>query len=46
MEREDDVRLIQKILLGDNEAFNILVQKYQKSVHTLAWRQIRRFSLR
>ena len=40
MEREDDVRLIRKILLGDNEAFNILVQKYQKSVHTLAWRQI------
>ena len=40
MEREDDIRLIRKILLGDNEAFNILVQKYQKSVHTLAWRQI------
>ena len=40
MEREDDVRLIRKILLGDNEAFNILVEKYQKSVHTLAWRQI------
>ena len=40
MEREDDVRLIHKILSGDDEAFNILVQKYQKSVHTLVWRKI------
>ena len=40
MEREDDVQLVRKILSGDAEAFNFLVQKYQKSVHTLAWRQI------
>ena len=40
MEREDDVQLVRKILSGDAEAFNSLVQKYQKSVHTLAWRQI------
>ena len=40
MERENDVQLIRKILSGDDEAFNFLVQKYQKSVHTLAWRQI------
>ena len=40
MEKESDVQLIQKILLGDDEAFNILVQKYQKSVHTLIWRKI------
>ena len=40
MEREDDVQLIHKTLSGDDEAFNILVQQYQKSVHTLAWRQI------
>ena len=39
MER-DDVQLIRKILLGDSEAFNTLVQKYQKSVHTLVWRKI------
>ena len=40
MEREDDVQLIHKILSGDDEAFNILVQKYEKSVHTLVWRKI------
>ncbi len=40
MEREDDVQLIRKILSGDDEAFNILVQKYEKSVHTLVWRKI------
>lgn len=40
MEREDDVQLIQKILSGNDEAFNTLVQKYQKSVHTLVWRKI------
>ena len=40
MKREDDVQLIRKILSGDDEAFNALVQKYQKSVHTLVWRKI------
>ena len=39
MER-DDVQLIHEILAGDDAAFNILVQKYQKSVHALAWRKI------
>ena len=40
MEREEDVQLIREILSGDDEAFNALVQKYQKSVHTLVWRKI------
>ena len=40
MEKEDDVQLIRKILSGDDEAFNALVQKYEKSVHTLVWRKI------
>ena len=40
MEKETDVQLIRKILSGNDEAFNILVQKYQKSVHTLVWRKI------
>ena len=40
MEREDDVQLIRKILSGDDDAFNTLVQKYQKSVHALIWRKI------
>ena len=30
MEREDDVQLIHAVLSGDDSAFNILVEKYQK----------------
>ena len=37
---EDDAQLIQRILSGDDSAFNALVQKYQKGVHALAWRKI------
>ena len=37
---ENDVQLIRRILSGDDEAFSILVQKHQKSVHALVWRKI------
>ena len=40
MEREDDVQLIYNILSGDDEAFSVLVQKYQQSVHAFVWRKI------
>ena len=40
MERKDDVQLIRKTLSGDDAAFGILVEKYQKSVHALVWRKI------
>ena len=40
MEREDDVQLINDVLSGDDAAFGILVEKYEKSVHTLAWRKV------
>lgn len=40
MAREEDAQLIRKILLGDDAAFGILVEKYQKSVHALAWRKL------
>ena len=43
MERENDVQLIRKILSGDDAAFGILVEKYQKSVHALAWRKVQDF---
>ncbi|MXV73354.1 sigma-70 family RNA polymerase sigma factor, partial [Candidatus Poribacteria bacterium] len=39
MER-DDVQLIRSILSGNDEAFSILVHKYKKGVHALAWRKI------
>ena len=40
---EDDVQLIHRTLLGDDEAFSALVQKYQKSVHALVWRKVNDF---
>lgn len=43
--RNDDIVLIQRILSGDVVAFEHLVRKYQKQVHTLAWRKIRDFHI-
>ena len=40
MEKENDVQLIQRILSGDEAAFGILVDKYQRSVHALVWRKV------
>ena len=34
------VQLIHRILTGEEEAFSILVRKYQKRIHALAWRKI------
>ena len=38
--KNDDAKLIQRVLAGDDTAFSVLVKKYQKPVHTLAWRKI------
>ncbi len=43
MKKEDDVQLIRKILSGDDAAFGILIEKYQKSIHALAWRKTQDF---
>ena len=40
-----DAQLIQRILQGDQDAFSPLVKKYQKGVHTLAWRKIGDFHI-
>ena len=37
---DDDVQLIRRTLLGDDSAFNTLVEKHQKGVHALAWRKV------
>ena len=37
--KNDDVELIQRVLEGDDNAFSLLVRKYQKQVHALAWRK-------
>ena len=40
-----DAELIQQVLQGNSEAFGCLVKKYQKGVHTLAWRKIGDFHI-
>ena len=43
--KNDDAELIQSSLIGDENAFAILVRKYQKQVHTLAWRKVGDFHI-
>ena len=43
--KKDDVDLIQRVLAGDDDAFSVLVKKYQKQVHALAWRKIGDFHI-
>ena len=38
--RNDDSKLIQRVLSGDDTAFAELVKKYQKPVHALVWRKV------
>ena len=42
---QNDAELIQRSLQGDQDAFASLVKKYQKPVHTLAWRKIGDFHI-
>ena len=43
--KNNDAELIQRVLEGDNDAFAVLVRKYQKQVHALAWRKIGDFHI-
>ncbi len=43
--KNDDVAIIRRVLGGDETAFAELVNKYQKPVHTLAWRKIGDFHI-
>ena len=43
--KNDDAELIQRVLEGDDNAFSVLVKKYQKQVHALAWRKIGDFHI-
>ena len=38
--QNNDTELIQRTLEGDQQAFTMLVEKYQKQVHALAWQKI------
>ncbi len=43
--KHSDSELIQRTLTGDDHAFSVLVRKYQKQVHALAWRIIGDFHI-
>ena len=43
--KNDDAKLIQRVLAGDDTAFSVLVKRYQKPVHALAWRKIGDFHI-
>ncbi len=43
--KNEDVVLIHRFLADDEAAFEELVKKYQKAVHTLAWRKIGDFHI-
>ena len=43
--KNSDTQLIHRVLNGDETAFSELVKKYQKQVHTLAWRKIGDFHI-
>ena len=43
--KHNDIELIQRTLTGDDDAFSVLVRKYQKQVHALAWRIIGDFHI-
>ena len=43
--KNNDAQLIQRVLSGDDTAFSVLVRKYQKPVHALAWRKIGDFHI-
>lgn len=40
---EDDVQLVHKILLDDDEAFGTLMRKHYKSVHSYIWKKVNDF---
>ena len=43
--KNEDVELIRRVLAGDDDAFSVLVRKYQKQVHALAWQKIGDFHI-
>ena len=43
--KNEDARLVNQFLAGDEGAFTTLVKKYQKSVHALVWRKVGDFHI-
>ena len=45
MEIKNDAQLIHRTLSGDEAAFNVLVRRYEKKIHTFAWQKLSDFHL-
>jgi len=43
--RSDDVALVHRALAGDETAFSMLMEKYQRHVHAIAWRTTKDFHI-
>ena len=43
--KNNDVALVRRTLAGDETAFAMLVERYQKQVHATAWRTIKDFHI-
>lgn len=43
--KSNDADLIQQTINGDDKAFSLLVEKYQKQIHALAWQKIGDFHI-
>ena len=43
--KNEDARLVNRFLTGDENAFTALVKKHQKNVHALAWRKVGDFHI-
>ena len=43
--KNEDAQLVNRFLSGDEGAFTLLVKKYQKRVHALAWRKVDDFHI-
>ena len=42
---KNDAELVNSILSGDETAFTLLVQKYEKSIHAIVWRRIKDYHI-
>ena len=43
--KNDDVKWIERILAGDEEAFTTLVKKYEKQIHAFVWRKVKDYHI-
>ena len=43
--KNEDAKWVERVLIGDEEAFTALVKKYEKQIHTFVWRRVRDYHI-